>query len=447
MMITRRWSVRSVILFALLVLVILLPVYADNGDKKRSPAGRLLIGDGETGLLQVLDLDRGRVIKKFEVDGPGWAYTTESGRFGAVVQLDDNQVNFIDSGLVLGDDDDDGEGDNKFKKRRPRLLPFDLDGASLGAINPIHFHSHEGKVSIHFDGSAGDGIDAHNYIIPESDLLKLRPDVLVLTTVAQHGVAIPVPGSRILFSDPDPAGEFGTLPSGFTIRDETGAILQTINDKSDPDASCPGMHGESETENQFMFACEDGILVLTQDQATHYFTGRKLSYPELSYPDAHRAFWVFSHHEQDIALAPILTPEHNFISIDPVAGIVELKDKLVEPSPCDYFGSMGFERQSGDLFAVLDTDGNLNVIDVHSWSKVGAVAVIEPFECNFTPQMPELAMGNGKAFVSDPTNGKVIEVDLDQVEITRTFNVDGVPRFMTVFGWDVHEDDDEDDDD
>ncbi len=425
MMITRRCSVGFIILTALLVLVISLPVYADNDD---APAGRLLIADEATGLLQVLDLDWGRVIKKLHVAGPGRVYTTESGRFGVARQYFANQVNFIDSGLVVG------KRGNKFKKRRPRLLRFDLDGASLGASYPVHFHSHDGRVSIHFDGRAGEGIDAYNYIIPEADLLKRRPDVLELTTVAQHGVAIPVPDSRIIFSDPDPDGEFGTLPSGFTIRDETGAILQTINDKSDPDASCPGMHGESEIGNQFMFACEDGILVLTQDQATHDFTGQKLPYP-----DAHRAYSVFAHHDQDIALAPIASPDNNFISIDPVAGTVILKYKLVEPSPCNY----GFERQSGDLFAVLDTDGNLNVIDVHSWSKVGAVAVIDPFfECS-SPQRPELAMGNGKAFVSDPANGKVIEVDLDQLEISRTFNVDGLPTFLTVFGWDVHDDDDD----
>lgn len=432
MMITRRWSVRSIILVALLVLVIPLPVYADNGDdgdKKGSPAGRLLIADGENGLLQVLDLDWGRVIKKFEVAGPARVYTTESGRFGVARQYFANQVNFVDSGLMW----DDGD----FEKQSPRLLRFSLDGAWLGAIRPVHFHSHDGRVSIHFDGSAADGIDAYNYIVSEGDLLQREPEMLELTTDAQHGVAIPVAGSRILFSDPDPDGEFGTLPSGFTIRDETGAILQTINDKSDPDASCPGMHGESEIGNQFMFGCDDGILVLTQDEATHDFTGRKLPYP-----DAHRAYSVFSHHEQDIALAPIASPDNNFISIDPAAGIVELKDKLVEPSrPCNY----GFERQYGDLLAVLDTDGNLNVIDVHSWSTVGAVAVIVPSdedECSSS----QLAMGNGKAFVSDPANGEVIEVDLDQVEISRTFYVDGVPRFLTVFGWDVHDDDDEDDD-
>jgi hypothetical protein len=78
----------------------------------------------------------------------------------------------------------------------------------------------------------------------------------------------------------------------------------------------------------------------------------------------------------------------------------------------------------------------LNVIDVHGWSLVGAVGVTEPFDCSFSMVHPELAVGNGQAFVSDPDNGQVIEIDLGPVEIGRTFEVAGVPRNLTVFGWD-----------
>jgi hypothetical protein len=187
------------------------------------------------------------------------------------------------------------------------------------------------------------------------------------------------------------------------------------------------MHGEAEIGSQFMFGCEDGILVLTQNEANHDFTGEKLAYP-----DGHRTFTVKSHDEQTLGLASIDSPDNDFISIDPAAGVVELKDK-VSGSPCDF----DFEHQNGDVFVVLDTDGNLNVIDVHSWTSVGAVGVTGPFECSFSMVHPELAVGNGKAFVSDPDNGQVIEIDLEQVEIGRTFEVHGVPRNLTVFGWDA----------
>ena len=42
--------------------------------------------------------------------------------------------------------------------------------------------SHEGRVSIHFDGNFGEGVDSKNIIVREEDLFLPNPDTLILTS-------------------------------------------------------------------------------------------------------------------------------------------------------------------------------------------------------------------------------------------------------------------------
>ena len=76
-------------------------------------AGRLLIGDGETGDLSVIDLETGHVHQnEFDLGSrAGRIYPTKSGRFAIAVSSDANAVNIIDGGMYLeahGDHFDDG---------------------------------------------------------------------------------------------------------------------------------------------------------------------------------------------------------------------------------------------------------------------------------------------------------------------------------------------------
>ncbi|MCY4559133.1 MAG: zinc ABC transporter substrate-binding protein, partial [Chloroflexi bacterium] len=66
-------------------------------------AGRLLVGDGETGALSVIDLETGHVHQdEFDLGSrAGRIYPTKSGRFAVAVSSDANAVNVIDGGMYL----------------------------------------------------------------------------------------------------------------------------------------------------------------------------------------------------------------------------------------------------------------------------------------------------------------------------------------------------------
>jgi hypothetical protein len=397
-------------------------------------SGRLLVADAAGGQLRLIDLSNGQVLHTFTVVGEDISlYTTESGRIGAVVQADVHRVNFIDSGLEV-----EPHGDHTHdREHEPRLLAFSLDGVALGARNPVHFVSHHGHVTLHFDGVFDQGnpannVQANNYIFAEAELLAPPPDMLVLTSTSQHGVSVPTEEGRIIFTDPDPDREFESLPSGFVVLDASGTTLQTFNDKTNPTASCLGMHGEAVVGRQHIFGChqnDTGVFILTEDAATGTFLARKLLYP-----DARRTSVIVAHPEQPFAVGQYGTfPNYNaLIRIDPAASALSLGDVVALPAnQCGF----DFEREHGEQLVVLVEDGSVHVFDPSTWMSLGSLSVSEPFQCFAEDPAPRLAVSEGFAYVSLPALGQVAEIHIDTVEVTRTLTVGGTPSSLAVFGW------------
>lgn len=404
-------------------------------DYDDEPLGRLLVADGETGLLQLIELDNGEVIKTFMVEGAARVYTTESGRIAGVIQTGAHRVNFIDSGLYL-----EAHGDHFDKKKgRPSLLMYSITGEIINSQRPIHFATHAGSISIHFDGNFAEGVDSKNVIVREEDLFLPNPNTLILTSAPQHGVAVSVHGGKIIFSEPDPDREFGSLPFGFVALDEQGNVVQTFADKEDFQASCLGMHGETIVGEHFLAGCNEkredgtgdgGIFVMTHDPVTGLFSTHKIAYP-----DGLRTSIIRSHHAQPFAIGNYgSNPDPGYralVRINPDSTTIDPND--IQQLPAAYRG-FDFEKEHGDRLAVLTVDGLLQVFNPSDWTMLGSVQVVEDFS-GAEGHRPALTVGSGFAYVSNPNASEIIEVDLDTVTVSRRFSVEGHPVNMTALNW------------
>ena len=81
----------------------------DEEEEMEEILGRLLIGDGETGAMSVIDLEHGDVEQNaFDLGArAGRIYATKSGRFAVAVSSDADNVHVIDGGIFL-----EGHGDH-----------------------------------------------------------------------------------------------------------------------------------------------------------------------------------------------------------------------------------------------------------------------------------------------------------------------------------------------
>ena len=425
----------TLLVFLMSCSILSMQTVAQEYDEHDEALGRLLVADGETGLLQLIELDNGEVIETFMVEGSARVYTTESGRIAVAVQTGANSVNFIDSGLYL-----EAHGDHFDKEKgRPSLLPFNLTGELANSQRPIHFVSHDGRVNIHFDGNFGEGVDSKNVTVREEDLFLSNPDTLILTSAPQHGAGAPVHGGKIIFSLPDPDREFGSLPSGFAVVDEQGNIVQTFNDKEDFQASCLGMHGETIVGEHFIAGCNEkredgtgdgGVFVMTHDPVTGLFSAHKIAYP-----DGLRTSIVRSHHAQPFAIGNYgSNPEPGYralVRIHPDS--TELDPNDIQELPAAYRG-FDFEEEHGDKLVVLTVDGLLQVFNPSDWTLLGSTQVVADFS-DAEGLRPALTVGSGFAYVSNPNAGEILEVDLDTVSVSRTFSVEGQPVNMTALDW------------
>jgi hypothetical protein len=401
--------------------------------------GRLLVADGLTNWLKVVELATGAVLDSFQVTGvaPN-VYTTEDGRFGFVVQGGvTGKVNVIYSGLSV-----DPHGDHvHLEKAAPQKLAWEVTG-----VKPVHFVSHHGETALFFDGERdtllvpGQAVSSVKYI-RESTFLTPSPVIKTQNlTGPQHGVALRGPGNRYLVTVPDPRfGAYtssGSTPYGLKIYDTNFVALQDFSDTTQFARSCRTLHGEAATGNHVMFGCsgaaDSGALLLSWVPGINQYASKKIKFPR---DGQNRGTGTVKAHDKHSFFVGNLGSFH-------LARFRPESDSLVATDIVDVGAQVAafeFEKENGALHAVLARDGKLHIYNVtNGWTKTAAVTLWDTTGNNrwaTGKSTPTLAVGPGRAYVSDPHEQKVFEIDLTAGILLRTFTLPGRPKNLTVFGW------------
>ena len=176
--------------------------------------GRLLIGDGESAMLSVIDLEHGDVEQDaFDLGSrAGRIYPTKSGRFAVAVSSDANTAHVFDGGIYL-----EAHGDHFDQVEVPvRRMNIDLSGD-----NPVHLYVGGEWAAIFYDNS-GEVV-----LLSEHELEEEGDDYVPpkFTVGPHHGAAVPLEDDLFAVTiqhpdyDSDP-GEY-RLPIGAEIVDLT----------------------------------------------------------------------------------------------------------------------------------------------------------------------------------------------------------------------------------
>ena len=172
-------------------------------------AGRLLVGDGETGSLAVIDLETETVQDgAFDLGSrAGRIYPTKSGRFAIAVSSDANNIHAIDGGIYL---EEHGDHEDLVEREVSRL------GIDLPGDNPVHLYVGGEWAAVFYDGS-GDIALINEHELEEAGA-SYEP--VVLNAGPHHGAAVPLEDDLIAVTMPHP--DFALKPQRLPITHRRG---------------------------------------------------------------------------------------------------------------------------------------------------------------------------------------------------------------------------------
>jgi hypothetical protein len=363
---------------------------------------RLLVSDFETAPSKLIDVDNGKIIARYEVGAPTYPYTSPTGRFGIKIQTNANLITAVDSGILLED-----HGDHMHPyKRDARLTDFRAEGRT-----PIHYVAHAGQIAIFNDGS-GEAmlLTERNFESAEAEMLTFK------TARPHHGVAVPL-GDRIVLSVPDTQNMDYALPLGIEVRDMRNNVVASFADQ------CPGLHGEASSGAFTAFGCADRVLVLERNGDD--FSVKSLRYaPET--PSGTRVGTVIGHEKQNFFIGNF--GQTGLVRIDPIAGTLT---PITLPMR---YSAFRLDAETGEKIIVVTTDGSVHRIDAMTGRIEASIEAVTPFVFRTRVPRPGLATVRNLAYVTDPAAGEVVEIDLEAMNVTRRFVVEGKPVRLAVLG-------------
>lgn len=393
--------------------------------------GRLVFADHEKPVVRVLDLDSGEVTHGFDLPkaNPGFA-TVQGGRFVVIKTGDEaGTIRFLDTGLTI-----ELHGDhNDIEKGEVKLLDLTVTGD-----RPAHVVSGHGQLALFYDGKRPwEGKSEPKAVLIEvKGLATGKPAMQVWQSPApQHGIAIPLGRRQWLISVPNLVYAKGedrsasSRPDGFEVLDQGKGWkpVASFNDPAKPDASCKLFHGHAVAKGHQVFGCAEGegggVLVLSQVKGN--WSGRKLAYPDERRTSTIKGREGAGHLVGNYGLKG---PYDALIRIDPAAQALSSADVLPVPGgqpACQFELSA-----NGRRLANLTPDGKLRVYEIApAWKELASFEAVPEFDCQYgarTPT-PSLAIVGGRAFVSDPVNGRIREYHLDTLKQGLDLPVGGMP--------------------
>ena len=374
--------------------------------------GRLLIGDGETGMMSVIDLEHGDVEQNaFDLGSrAGRIYATKSGRFAIAVSSDANNAHVFDGGIYL-----EAHGDH-FDLVEDEVERLDID---LSGDRPVHLYVGKEWATIFYDGS-GDIAFLNEHELEEEGSDYGPP---MLNAGPQHGAAVPLEGDLFAIStqhpDYDSAPDDYRLPIGAHISDLDGNIIHSAD-------GCEGLHGDAGNGHAAVFGCVGGVLVVEEHDGHFHddFIG-----PPAGSPEDFRLTSVWGYPGLDHFFA--LGSAVGLYVVEPEEGAMEqLIPASEELRPINVAMS-----HDGEALLVMMSSGELRMYEAHDLDLLASTDdfLTEPVETGFWAR-PHMATAPGAIFITDSLGGEVLQLDDHDLEIVNHWDVEGNPTKIAFVG-------------
>ncbi|MBX3226953.1 MAG: hypothetical protein KIT84_40895 [Labilithrix sp.] len=184
-------------------------------------------------------------------------------------------------------------------------------------------------------------------------------------------------------------------------------------------SSCPEVELAASNGSAATFTCRDGFVVVGAD---------RVAGAVIPFPDAPARKGLAGLHRQALMLALGAPAKLTIVDTDARAAFAI----DAEPDLCDATLEIG----SGPYATVLTASGAVVRYDVAARRRLTSTPVTAPFDCD-APVRPSLAATPGRAWVSSPATGELVEVDTIAGREARRIALGGAPRAVAVLGLDA----------
>ncbi|MBO8191482.1 hypothetical protein ITI46_07225 [Streptomyces oryzae] len=363
--------------------------YVAGAEEAAEQQSRLVLGDAESGEMQILDLIEGRTRPLGRM-GKGAELVTD-GRFAYANSSRGSKV--FDSGAWMVD-----HGDH--------LHYYRAKARGLGAVRgkqPEHVYSSPWLTAFTFaDGTAR--------LVDHAQLEKGRIRTTGFLDGIGRGPVVPFKENALV----PVAGTGGD--STVEVRDRKGRKKTSLGVK------CPQLRGAAVTRTGVVFGCADGALFITEKQKKlapeKIPFGRKV--PGDERPDAFHSR----------SLGTTLTARAGDTGVW-VLNVAEREWKLIETGPVAAVNSAG----EGTPLLVLDNSGTLKAYEISTGKQLARKKLLSSPPKAKDVSRAVIEIDANRAYVNDMAARKVHEIDYhDSLRKARSFSLDFRPSEMVETG-------------
>ncbi|MBX3203315.1 MAG: hypothetical protein KF850_04085 [Labilithrix sp.] len=364
---------------------------------------RLAVADLHAPTMTFYDVADREVVGHVMLDAPaGSVVASQSGDTALVVPKNGGKVQVLGSGVAVIPHKDHIH----IFKSAPEVL-----GSPIAGKGPAAFAFAEGKWGIFFEGDPAAGTSATALALTEEPWVQgTRVPVDVAAPTPHRGITIPFAG-EYLVSRPPASG--GTVAGGVDFI-AAGSTPQPL-------FNCPEMTAAATSGRVVAFACAGGVVLLGSDR----IPSAPVALPENLKPSLLNA----------LAEQPFL------LGRDPAGRVfgLELATRSTSLLPldgeaCDAVLEIGTTPRG----VVLTSAGHIERFELATKDRRTTTAAVPAFACS-DPERPRLAATPGRAWVTSPATGEILELDTDAGTTVRRIFLGGAPGSIAILGLDARD--------
>ncbi|WP_406277242.1 zinc ABC transporter permease AztB [Nocardia sp. NBC_00881] len=351
--------------------------YVAGAEETAEPQTRLVVADGSTGAVRVIDLITEAVIKADQVQGA--RHIAGDGRFAYLGAAD--SVRVVDSGAWIVD-----HGDHVHYYRAQVRTVGALPGAEVSDA-----HSDPMIAAV--------GIDNGGTIL--LDRGSLDAGSIIERGRVDRGAAVPYAEHLVV-----------ATPDRVEVRTRDGAVAATATEP------CPDPRGHAVTRRGLAIGCADGALVLARRDGA--FGTEKIPYPRGMGGRATE----FTHRPGSTTLTALAGSDGVWV--------LDIRKKTWTRVPIADAVAVNTAGE-GSALLVLTRDGTLHALDAGTGRQTAQVALLAAPVGDRT--LPVIEVDANRAYVNDPAGRAVHEIAYnDNLRSARTFPLDIAPTLMVETG-------------